>query len=75
MEDNKNMFEKENQKEKERSKLNRQWEVERLQRENKKLYELELLHKRAKINANDNYRKALNDQCVSLTSIIRFHIL
>jgi hypothetical protein len=68
------MFEEKDQKEKERLTLSRRWEQERRQRENKMLCDLEQLHKEAKINETNNYRKILNDQCVSLTTNIRSNI-
>lgn len=66
--DSKKMFEEEKQKETERLKRSRQWELERWQRENEMLCELKQLHKQAKINQMNNYRRTLDSQCVSLTT-------
>lgn len=64
-EEYKKLLDEENQKEKERLGLSRQWELNRRMRETEVLNDLEKLHNQAIIDEKKHFRKHLDAQCVS----------
>lgn len=64
-EEYKKLLDEENQKEKERLALSRQWELNRRIRETAVLNDLEKLHKQAIIDEKNHFRENLDAQCVS----------
>lgn len=64
-EEYKKLLDEENQKEKERLALSRQWELNRRMRETEVLNDLEKLHNQAIIDEKKHFREHLDAQCVS----------